>query len=983
MNRARKGILAAAFAVATVGAAAFGAATPGVVGTDFTSAKALAESRNIPLAVVWGNTKCDYCNDLAEALETSTVTAWVAQSKILVVHKHEAFGSAAADYKAAETWLKGLGKNTGYPLVGLYWKKADGSAVTKTFSGRSGKMPGKVTSGSLEAQFVSALATVFAGYSGSGGGDGTVSPSTDESADASFVVTGTATDRLEADSGTAVVYVPLTRATTAKAAANVLVAKVSGTAAATSYPVAWKAGESRVNVAVAMPSRVTAGRKMALSLQATDGTELATSEIAFVKDVANSPSNPHWVGEYSAKALPYGEWTLDFDAAKAKVASQGGKILAMFAGPLWCPNCAAMDEDVFAASSFRQWAKSEKLVLVLFDQGQASSPSTAAGTERGRLLTFTPSTKGVSGASYLSRHGIDSLSADVAAAIARVTELTAAWRPPESTAARLSNPAVLLLNADGTGVDARFVRQNEGYSLNLNENLARFKDLVTLAGDDETECYLTTTPLALAPGERAAAAFHVNRRTTAWALDGLTAGDYLSVSVTADGRAAQDVYLTLVDADGETVASGRNRLVLETPLTATDVWNGLFLKATSFGADDAAAKATLFGSATSFAATVAVYADAEEPRVMEAFASLTKAELKAANASLCAAKSARIPVYATADGADGADGKALAGVLTVSLSSANRIRATFAGEASLSFSGTWQEINTASGEVYATLTARGGETLTLAMDAAGVVAAALDGIGEGEARTDAATAFAGAYTVTLVPEGDETAGIGTLAVKVTDKGKATVRGTVGAGASFSASGALALNDDGTATLPLYVKKSAFGTLSAALRIKPNAVATWGSAGEMSTVTAEPDCAATLKKSSRASEAYAVYGGFWKSGATPKTACEDFQMPTEMTVSVGGEKVATVTASGSGFDYPRGVFKSLSVARATGALSGRMPVTVGGKTVTAKVAGVLLPGWYDCGCEAEPVFERPFASGLVTYTASGETVAKPFVIELVK
>ena len=52
-------------------------------------------------------------------------------------------------------------------------------------------------------------------------------------------------------------------------------------------------------------------------------------------------------------------------------------------------------------------------------------------------------------------------------------------------------------------------------------------------------------------------------------------------------------------------------------------------------------------------------------------------------------------------------------------------------------------------------------------------------------------------------------------------------------------------------------------------------------------------------------------------------------------------------------------------------------------VTARFTGVLMPGWDECGCEAEPVFERPFASGLVTYTASGETVAKPFVIELVK
>ena len=978
MNTRR--FLVTCLAVAASAASAFAAtATPGVVGTDFASAKTKAESQNIPLAVIWGNTSCGYCSKLATAIGTATVKDWVAEHKILLVHKHEAYGSKAADYVAAETWIDSLGKNNAYPKVGFYWRKSDGSEVKKAFAGRSGKMPGSVTSGALEKQFVSALETVFKGYNGAGSdsGDdsGDVTPAAGDSADASFVMGTSATDRLEADSDTEVVYVPLTRATTTKAASSLLVAKAPGLATKT-YSVSWKAGEDRVNVAVEMPAKVTAGRKMTLTLQDTDGSTRATSSVTFVKDVANSPSNPHWVGDYTAKTLPYGEWTMDFDAAKAKVATYGGKILALFAGPLWCPNCEAMDTDVFASSKFQKWAKSEKLVLVLFDQGQASDPSTPAGTARGRLLTFTPSTKGVSGASYLSRHGIDSLSDDVADVIDRVTELTDAWLPPESTAARLSNPCVLLLNKDGTGVDARFVRQREGYTMDLSENLSRFKDLLTLAGDDENECYLTTTPLTLAAGESATAAFHVNRRTTVWALDGLSLNEYFAATATSGDRSAQDVYLSLVDEDGTTLASGRNRLVLESPLASVaSSADGLYLTATSFGADSSTAMSSFYGSKTSFEAKVSVNSSEGEPQVMEAFSSLSKAELKAANENLCAKKSATIPVYETLLG-----GKTLAGALTVSLSTANRISAKFVGATSFSFSGAWQTINTASGKVYATL-AKGGRTLDLEMDADGALAATIDGVGAGEARTDAATSFAGAYTVTLVPV-DETEGIGTLAIKVTGAGKATVSGTVGAGVAVSASGTLSLNNDGTATLPVFVSKRSYGTLALALRFAPNASATWGSAGSMSTVTAEPDCAALWTVDGE-NETFDVYGGYWKNGATPKTACDDFEMPAEMTVSVGGEEVADVTAAGRGFTYEKGVFKSLSLSRTTGVLTGKKTVTVNGKSVSATVKGVVMPGWYDCGCESEPVFERPFAAGMLTYKANGQTVTESIVFEIKK
>ena len=50
-------------------------------------------------------------------------------------------------------------------------------------------------------------------------------------------------------------------------------------------------------------------------------------------------------------------------------------------------------------------------------------------------------------------------------------------------------------------------------------------------------------------------------------------------------------------------------------------------------------------------------------------------------------------------------------------------------------------------------------------------------------------------------------------------------------------------------------------------------------------------------------------------------------------------------------------------------------------MTAKFSGVLMPGWDDCSACAEGVtlYERPFASGTLTYKDSGATVSLPVTI----
>lgn len=62
-----------------------------------------------------------------------------------------------------------------------------------------------------------------------------------------------------------------------------------------------------------------------------------------------------------------------------------------------------------------------------------------------------------------------------------------------------------------------------------------------------------------------------------------------------------------------------------------------------------------------------------------------------------------------------------------------------------------------------------------------------------------------------------------------------------------------------------------------------------------------------------------------------------------------------------------VFRA-SFVKATGVISGSATILFeNGRRLTGVWSGVLLPGWIDCGCSAEPQTERPFASGTLYFT----------------
>ena len=83
-------------------------------------------------------------------------------------------------------------------------------------------------------------------------------------------------------------------------------------------------------------------------------------------------------------AVP-GEWTMDFDAAKAVAAETGRPLLLNFTGSDWCGWCRLMEKQVFSQAAWQTYAK-EKFVLVWLDFPQDKSLVPEAFAERNHRL---------------------------------------------------------------------------------------------------------------------------------------------------------------------------------------------------------------------------------------------------------------------------------------------------------------------------------------------------------------------------------------------------------------------------------------------------------------------------------------------------------------------------------------------------------------------------------------------------------------------
>ena len=546
--------------------------------SDYAAAVALADKEHIPMVGFWGSDGCGYCAMMkSSGLLSDEFLSWVKTHKIVMCYV-EVPASQTGIMTPAKEFIKGSNKSGLYPFMTFYWNKGSGNVVKVDFSGRKGSIP-PYSKGTLGTQFVAGLNNYFGSYKP------TVKPSY---FGGYFNVTNLPNSRLEAVvNKTSSVAIPLYRTETGIATNKLQVGTASQVA------VLWGASEKTKTYT----HTLTAAEKsktgaVALKLYDADGkTVKSTSAINVVAEPETSVSNPKWLGE----AFDYGEWTMDYEAAKKK----GGTVLVNFSGVLWCPYCAGAEKTLLASTQFKNWAKDNSVSLVLFDQSRASSPASAAGNGTARLLSYAEgnsSTLGgpASGAAYLSRKSIGSTAAKNR--VAMTTKYTAQWLGADSTAARLSNPTFLIVKDDKvvTRVNLFNTTKDGSKVYDVEENIARLNEALLLAGHDEKSDFRSTTTQTLAPDVAKSATFQINDTAEWFKLTGLKAGAWKAEA------SSSDVTVSIYSTTNE-LASGAGSATAV--LTAAQASGACYVKLAAYS-DKTQKYATAAANGTTFSANV-------------------------------------------------------------------------------------------------------------------------------------------------------------------------------------------------------------------------------------------------------------------------------------------------------------------------------------------------------------------------------------------
>ena len=388
---------------------------------------------------------------------------------------------------------------------------------------------------------------------------------------------------LEADiAQTTSVAITLTRDETADAQGKLVAVFPGG--ASTEANVNWPADETSLVVSLPVPAglSLTDGVTAALSLRDADDTEVDASELWLVENPENSPSNPYWIGERTADALDWGEWTMDLEVARAKVRAQGGSLILFFTGELWCPRCLGMETNFFEKAEFKSFAKANKLVFAILDNPRRAAGDSATSPAAGpvgappTLLRPAVGNNGRSGLAYLTRkmivpdeaeavlvrnHKLGYNDADGRNSVG-TQDAVAGFRAPGGY--RTGYPSLLLVRDDGSVAGRLTIQkwlENGAYLAPVEENLARFSELLLLAGEagEEANNYAATTPLTAEAGEEIVTSLQVNDRTDVYKLTGVETGKILTCTVTepADPPFAVTLKLLMrVDGVETELASG-------------------------------------------------------------------------------------------------------------------------------------------------------------------------------------------------------------------------------------------------------------------------------------------------------------------------------------------------------------------------------------------------------------------------------------------
>lgn len=155
------------------------AVVEGVWNESFVESYERAQAECKPLVLIWGNEGCTYCNQLWKTVQQAAFKSWMDEHGGFFVHKQDKMTSKdrslwQEDNRAAADWIDSFSDQTGrtingpsgsgwpFPVVVVYWPKAEGAPVCSLFTGRGGSMP--VKSGTLENQFLRSVDRLIGDY---------------------------------------------------------------------------------------------------------------------------------------------------------------------------------------------------------------------------------------------------------------------------------------------------------------------------------------------------------------------------------------------------------------------------------------------------------------------------------------------------------------------------------------------------------------------------------------------------------------------------------------------------------------------------------------------------------------------------------------------------------------------------------------------------------------------------------------------------
>ena len=251
------------------------------------------------------------------------------------------------------------------------------------------------------------------------------------------------------------------------------------------------------------------------------------------------------------------------------------------------------------------------------------------------------------------------------------------------------------------------------------------------------------------------------------------------------------------------------------------------------------------------------------------------------------------------------------------------------------------------------------------------------------AAPDAAADFgdwAGSYTVTFPEDPSEEGDASMATATMTISAAGVVKWSATLSNAQSAKGTSQLvGRSGDVSYVALFKSTKSYAFSSLLKVRRGGGQTWTDQSKNQIIHNAPGTA-TFESVDGAVSLRAAYGGWWTPNSAPTDLLAAFGYGDELTFESDAFGVREALATRTGFTlevFVKG--DKLTYAKKTGVFSGTIWVPdVDGGYVRATIKGVLLPGWYSCGCEEpaegeEELVNRPFGAGIVYCKTRSEGV----------